>query len=65
MGGHHGALSRCLRNLERQKCIPARRPIDRVEFAVASQVQISLHFPNREIVTDLGANPDHARLEGS
>ena len=64
-GGLHGAFRRRLGDRERQPGIPARRPVCCIKFAIALQVQISLHLSNRKNVSDLGTDSENPGLERS
>jgi hypothetical protein len=64
-GWRHGAFRRSRRDRERQPCVPARWTIGRIEFAVAFQVQISLHVSDRENISDLRTDAEHAGLHSA
>src|SRR6202011_3488198 len=57
------AAGRHRRDREGQPGIPSRRSVGLIEFAVALQIEVSLHVSNGKQKSDLGPNPDHARLE--
>jgi hypothetical protein len=64
-GWRHGALRRCRRNRERQPGVPARWPVGRIEFAIAFQVQVSLHVSNRENKPNLRTDPEYPGPEAT
>src|SRR6187402_1549651 len=54
----HGAGWRHRRDRERQPGIPARRPVLGGELAIGFHVEISLHVPNREEISELWTNSE-------
>jgi hypothetical protein len=60
---HHGGFRR--RNRECQPCVPARRAVGSIEFAVSSQAEEALHVAQGEDVSNLRTDTENPRPESA
>src|SRR5262249_2283673 len=61
----HSCRWRRWRDREGEPRIDARRPVAGVKLSVGFQVQVSLHVSDRKKISNLRADADDARLEGT